>query len=59
MTSLATSKLARLSGGQVLPLSFRRSDERGHYELEFHEPVHEVATAEPRVSPLALVGPPE
>jgi Kdo2-lipid IVA lauroyltransferase/acyltransferase len=38
MTSLATSKLARLSGAPVVPFSFRRSDDRGHYELEFHAP---------------------
>ena len=55
MTSLATSKLARLSGARVVPFSFRRSDERGHYELEFHEPVREVETADLRVSTLALV----
>jgi len=55
MTSLATSRLARLSGAPVIPFSFRRSDERGHYELEFLAPVREVETVEPRVSTLALV----
>jgi hypothetical protein len=55
MTSLATSKLARLSGAPVVPFSFRRSDERGHYELEFHEPARDVQTADARASTRALV----
>jgi KDO2-lipid IV(A) lauroyltransferase len=55
MTSLATSRLARLSGAAVIPFSFRRSDDRGHYQLEFHAPVREVETDEPSVSTLALV----
>ena len=36
MTSLATSRLARLSGAPVVPFSYRRTSERGHYEVEFH-----------------------
>jgi len=39
MTSLATSKLARLSGAPVVPFSFRRSSAAGLYELEFHPPL--------------------
>jgi lauroyl/myristoyl acyltransferase len=44
MTSLAPSRLAQLSRAPVIPFSFRRSDEQGHYEIEFHEPVREVET---------------
>ena len=55
MTSLATSKLARLSGAAVVPFSFRRSDARGHYELEFHQPMHDVQTADPLESTRRLV----
>jgi dolichol-phosphate mannosyltransferase len=39
MTSLATSKLARLSGAPIVPFSYRRSGARGVYELEFHAPL--------------------
>jgi KDO2-lipid IV(A) lauroyltransferase len=39
MTSLATSRLARLSGAPVLPFSYRRTSESGLYELEFHAPL--------------------
>jgi len=54
-TSLSTSKLARLSGAPVVPFSFRRSDERGHYELEFHEPLRDAQTADARTSTQWLV----
>ena len=46
MTSLATSKLARLSGAPVIPFSYRRCDKRGHYALEFHAPLHGLPTAD-------------
>jgi Kdo2-lipid IVA lauroyltransferase/acyltransferase len=55
MTSLSTSKLARLSGAPVVPFSFRRSDERGHHELEFHEPLRDAQTADARTSTQWLV----
>ena len=47
MTNLGTGKLARLSGAPVVPLSVRRTDERGHWEVEFHAPVQGLAAAEP------------
>jgi KDO2-lipid IV(A) lauroyltransferase len=55
MTSLATSKLARLSGAAVVPFSFRRTDDRGHYELEFHAPLPDFPTADARADTHALV----
>ena len=55
MTSLATSKLARLSGAPVVPFSYRRSDERGHYELEFHAPVRGLPTADALADTRSLV----
>jgi len=55
MTSLATSKLARLSGAPVVPFSFRRSDDRGHYELEFHSPLRDFPTADAHADTRALV----
>jgi len=55
MTSLATSKLARLSGAPVVPFSFRRTDNRGHYELEFHEPLRNFPTADALADTRALV----
>ena len=55
MTSLATSKLARLSGAPVVPFSFRRTDDRGHYELEFHEPLRNFPTADAFADTRALV----
>lgn len=36
MTNIATGKLARLSGAPIVPFSYRRVDDRGHYELVFH-----------------------
>ena len=45
MTSLATSKLARLSGAPVVPFSYRRASESGLYELEFHAPLPPAADA--------------
>jgi KDO2-lipid IV(A) lauroyltransferase len=55
MTSLATSKLARLSGAPVVPFSFRRTNNRGHYELEFHEPLRNFPTADALADTRALV----
>ena len=55
MTSLATSKLARLSGAPVVPFSYRRTDARGHYELEFHAPLRELPTADALADTRALV----
>ena len=55
MTSLATSKLARLSGAPVVPFSFCRSDDRGHYELEFHSPLRDFPTADAHADTRALV----
>jgi KDO2-lipid IV(A) lauroyltransferase len=45
MTSLATSKLARLSGAPVVPFSYRRASKSGLYELEFHAPLPPAADA--------------
>lgn len=44
MTSLTTSKLARLSGAPIVPFSNRRTDNRGIWELEFHAPLHDLPT---------------
>ena len=55
MTSLATSKLARLSGAPIVPFSNRRSDNRGHWELEFHEPLHDLPTADALADTRVLV----
>ncbi len=55
MTSLATSKLARLSGAPVVPFSFRRTDDRGHYELEFHAPLRDFPTSDALADTQALV----
>ena len=55
MTSLATSKLARLSGAPVVPFSFRRTDDRGHYELEFHAPLRDFPTSDALADTHALV----
>lgn len=55
MTSLATSKLARLSGAPIVPFSNRRSDNRGHWELEFHAPLHELPTADALADTRVLV----
>jgi lauroyl/myristoyl acyltransferase len=38
-TNVATSKLARLTGATVVPLSFRRLDPEVCYEVRFHEPL--------------------
>ncbi|HVJ30118.1 MAG TPA: lipid A biosynthesis acyltransferase [Gammaproteobacteria bacterium] len=56
MTSLATSKLARLSGAPIVPFSNRRSDNRGHWELEFHAPLHDLPTADALADTRVLVG---
>jgi Kdo2-lipid IVA lauroyltransferase/acyltransferase len=56
MTSLTTSKLARLSGAPIVPFSNRRSDSRGHWELEFHAPLHELPTADALADTRVLVG---
>ncbi len=45
MTSLATSKLARLSGAAIVPFTYRRTSERGLYELEFHAPLQPTGDA--------------
>ena len=45
MTSLATSKLARLSGAPVVAFSYRRANKSGLYELEFHAPLPRAADA--------------
>ncbi len=55
MTNLATGKLARLSEAPVVPFSARRTDERGHWELEFHPPLHDLGAAEPLESTRLLV----
>jgi KDO2-lipid IV(A) lauroyltransferase len=55
MTNLSTGKLARLSGAPVVPFSARRSDKRGHWELEFYAPVHDLAAAEPLEGTRTLV----
>jgi lauroyl/myristoyl acyltransferase len=55
ITSLATTKLARLSGAPVVPFSYRRSDGRGHYELEFHAPLRDLPTANALADTRALV----
>ena len=55
MTSLATSKLARLSGAPVVPFSYRRRAARGHYELEFHAPLRELPTCDALADTRALV----
>ena len=55
MTSLATSKLARLSGAPVVPFSFRRTDDRGHYELELHAPLRDFPTSDALADTQALV----
>jgi Kdo2-lipid IVA lauroyltransferase/acyltransferase len=56
MTSLTTSKLARLSGAPIVPFSNRRSDNRGHWELEFHAPLHDLPTADALADTRVLVG---
>lgn len=55
MTSLATVRLARLSGAPVVPFSYRRSDERGHYELEFHGPLLDLPSGDALADTRALV----
>jgi KDO2-lipid IV(A) lauroyltransferase len=44
MTNLATSKLARLSGAAVVPLSFRRLEGQTRYEVSFHEALADFPT---------------
>ena len=56
MTSLTTSKLARVSGAPIVPFSNRRSDNRGHWELEFHEPLHGLPTDDALADTRVLVG---
>jgi Kdo2-lipid IVA lauroyltransferase/acyltransferase len=56
MTSLTTSKLARLSGAPIVPFSNRRTDNRGHWELEFHEPLHDLPTDDALADTRVLVG---
>jgi KDO2-lipid IV(A) lauroyltransferase len=55
MTNVATSKLARLSGAPILPFSYRRTDDRGHYELVVHARLTELPTADPVADTRALV----
>jgi dolichol-phosphate mannosyltransferase len=55
MTSVATTKLARLSGAPIVPFSYRRSDERGRYDLEFHAPLRDLPTADALADTHALV----
>lgn len=46
MTNLATAKLARVSGAPVVPFSYRRSDTRGRYALEFHAPLEGIPSGD-------------
>jgi KDO2-lipid IV(A) lauroyltransferase len=38
-TNVATSKLARMTGATVVPLSYRRRDGEARYEVSFHAPL--------------------
>ncbi len=56
MTNVATGKLARLSGAPIVPLSYRRVDHRGHYELVFHPRLADSPGADPIAVTRTLVG---
>jgi dolichol-phosphate mannosyltransferase len=55
MTNVATSKLARLSGAPIVPFSYRRNDDRGHYELVFHPPLSSIPTRDAAADTRVLV----
>jgi KDO2-lipid IV(A) lauroyltransferase len=38
-TNLATSKLARMTGATVVPMSYRRLEGEARYEVRFHPPL--------------------
>lgn len=46
VTNVATSKLARVTGATVVPFSYRRTGNEGHYELCFHPPPDDFPTGD-------------
>ena len=44
LTTVSTSKLARVSGATVIPYSSRRYDGEARYEIRFHAPLHDFPT---------------
>jgi len=43
-TNVATSKLARMTGATVVPMSYRRLDREARYEVRFHAPLTDFPT---------------
>jgi KDO2-lipid IV(A) lauroyltransferase len=53
-TNVATSKLARMTGATVVPLSYRRRDGEARYEVRFHEPLADFPTDDDTVDATRL-----
>jgi KDO2-lipid IV(A) lauroyltransferase len=55
MTTVSTSKLARVSGATVIPYSSRRYDGAARYEIRFHPPLPDFPTDDPVADTRRLV----
>jgi len=56
MTNIATSKIARISGAQVLPYWFRRKADERSYEVEIGAPLENFPTNDAIADTRRLVG---
>ena len=54
-TNVATSKLARMTGAPVVPLSYRRLDGEARYEVRFHAPLEDFPTDDEKADTCRLV----
>lgn len=54
-TNVATSKLARMTGATVVPMSYRRRDGEARYEVRFHPPLGDFPTDDENADTCRLV----
>jgi KDO2-lipid IV(A) lauroyltransferase len=54
-TNVATSKLARMTGATVVPMSYRRLDGEARYEVRFHPPLADFPTDDDNADTCRLV----
>jgi KDO2-lipid IV(A) lauroyltransferase len=55
VTNAATSKLARMTGATIVPLSYRRLEGQARYEIRFHEPLADFPTDDEQADTCRLV----